>query len=739
MLELSLESKEIGPPRSHALTLPQRILLGAILGIATGVVFGERASVLQPIGDAYGAMLQIAVYPYLLCSLMYGLGRLTPVTALRLLRAGWLPFLFLWSLTLASLWILAHAIPPTPPPLSLTASTVHGKLQIMQLLIPSNPFAALRNNYVPAVVIFAIIYGIAFQGVEQKQTLLEIFDAVKTASVKIWGWIVRLAPFGVFALLAATAGTVRPDRLAGMVLYVVIYLLGAAILGVLVVPFLVSALVGESYAAILRRFRPAMVLAVVTTLSVVALPLVQREVESALDGLGCSDSEERKSVVQTCLSLSYVFAQLGNYFVYLLIIYSSYVSAVPLRLAEKAALPLMTLLSCLGSPSATYDSVVFLSKWLHLPASVLDLYVETSAVTRFGQVLVSVSGFFFIALVVPLLYFKKVRFHAVRFLTGVCGGALLCAGIAGGAVAMRRTLFPPVASRYAVLQVDPQLTEGVKWSIAEPGRLAPANSTDPELTASTIAGIRRRGVLRVGFNPQVIPFSYRNASGELVGFDISYAYRLARDLGVAIDFVPFTWTSLAGDLIDHRFDVAMSGIYETDERIQTLLMSQPYFATPLALIVPSPRAEIFLDAGSVLSQPGLKLAVFDDPVLVPLSRRLFPNAQLVIVPDYNHLPDTMDRVDGAVWTMEQATAWAAEHEGFTAVAPDHISKPISTGFAMAPDSTELGGYVSQWLQLRADDGFRAEQIAYWLQLRPRQSTRPRWNLLDFLHARFGRS
>jgi proton glutamate symport protein len=279
----------------------------------------------------------------------------------------------------------------------------------------------------------------------------------------------------------------------------------------------------------------------------------------------------------------------------------------------------------------------------------------------------------------------------------------------------------------------------VKWSIADPSRLAPASGADPELTASTIAGIRRRGVLRVGFNPQVIPFSYRNARGELVGFDISYAFRLARDLGVAIEFVPFSWTSLAGDLIDHRFDVAMSGIYETDERIQTLLMSQPYFATPLALIVPSHRAEIFLDAGSVLSQPGLKLAVFDDPVLVPLSRRLFPNAQLVIVPDYNHLPDTMDRVDGAVWTLEQATAWAAEHDGFTAVAPDHISGPISTGFAMAPDSTELGGYMSQWLQLRADDGFRAEQIAYWLQLRPRQSTRPRWNLLDFLHARFGRS
>jgi proton glutamate symport protein len=522
-----------------------------------------------------------------------------------------------------------------------------------------------------------------------------------------------------------------------MVLYVVLYLLGAGILGLLVVPFLISALLPESYRDILRSLRPAIVLAVVTTLSVVALPFVQRAVESALDRAGCGDSEERRSVVQTSLSLSYVFAQLGNYFVYLLILYASYISAVPLRVAEKAVLPLMTLLSCLGSPSATYDSVVFLSRWLHLPASVFDLYVETSAITRYGQVLLSVTGFFFISLVVPLLYFKKVRFRAGRFMAGVGAGAVLCASISGAAVALRQTLFPPVGSRYASLQLDPQLTRGVKWSIASADQSLPDAGADPESATSSVAHIRQRGVLRVGFNPHVIPFSYRNARGDLVGFDISYAYRLARDLDVSLELVPFAWPTLARDLFDHRFDVAMSGIYETDERIQALIMSPPYYATPLALIVPSNRAEIFLDADGELYHPGLKLAVFDDPVLVPLSRRLFPNAQLVIIPDYDSLPGFMNRVDGAVWTLQQATAWASEHPGFTAVAPGHLSGPISTVFAMAPDSGELGAYVGQWLQLRADDGFRVEQVDYWFQLRPRQSTSRRWNLLDFLREHYG--
>ncbi len=728
------KGQAISPARNPGARLPQQILLGAILGIACGIFFGDRTAFLQPIGDAYGAMLQIPVYPYLICSLMYGLGRLTSATARQLLGATWIPFLFLWILTLTTLWSLAHAIPPTAPPLSLTASQLHGGIPLLDLLIPSNPFAALRKNYIPAVAIFAVIYGIAFQGAEHKQTLLEVFDAVKKASVKIWGWIVRLAPFGVFALLASTAGTVRPDRLGGMLLYVVLYLLGAIILGLFVIPFLISALLPESYRSVLRNLRPAIVLAVVTTLSVAALPLVERAVESALDETGCSDSEERRSVVQTSLSLSYVFAQVGNNFIYLLILYAGYISDVPLRLAQKVLLPLMTLLSCFGSPSATYDSVVFLSSWLHLPGTVLDFYVETSAITRFGQVLVSVSGFFFITLAVPLLYFKAVRFRAGRFLAGLGTLAVVCASIVGVSVALRPTLFPPVTSRFAGLHLDPQLTQGIQSSIAATEPPLTKTGTDPESSASSIASIRKRGVLRVGFNPHVIPFSYRNDRGELVGFDISYAYRLARDLGVSIQLVPFAWPSLAGDLVDHRFDIAMSGIYDTDQRIQSLIVSPPYYATPVALIVPSPRAETFLDAEQ-LSRPGLKLAVFDDPVLIPLSRRLFPKAELVIVPNYDSLPGSDRPVEGAVWTLEQAAAWAAEHPGFTAVAPDHLSGPISTVFAMAPDSAELGAFVSQWLQLRADDGFRAEQIAYWFQLRPRRPSTPRWNLLDFLLKR----
>jgi len=73
----------------RSIGLPIWILIGAGAGLIAGVVLGERTAILKPLGSAYAMMLQVAVYPYLLCSLLWGLGRLQPGMARRLFAAGW--------------------------------------------------------------------------------------------------------------------------------------------------------------------------------------------------------------------------------------------------------------------------------------------------------------------------------------------------------------------------------------------------------------------------------------------------------------------------------------------------------------------------------------------------------------------------------------------------------------------------------------------------------------------------
>ena len=429
----------------RTIPLPLWVVFGALAGIAAGVFFGERTSVLQPLGSAYAMMLQIAVYPYLICALIYGLGRLTPAEAKRLFGAGWGVYLFMWCVTLIGIWLLARVIPPTPDPSVLTAAAVHQEADFLKMLIPANLIDAVGRDYVPAVAVFAIVYGIAIQKIERKSALFEVLQAIQVASVTLWGWIVRFAPVGVFALFAVAAGTIEPSRLSGLLLYVALFLIGTLLLAFVVLPLVMASLVPTGYREIVKELRPALVIAVVTTLSVVALPFIQRAAERIADAAGCPDNEERSNVIKAVLALSYVLAQLGNYFLYLLMLYAAYEYKEPLSTTEQLLLPVWSLLSGMGSPTAIVDGVIFIGRWLHLPAELTDLFLETWTVTRYGQVVLSVVGFGFATTLVPLIYFRKVRLRPHR---AAVAAAVMVAGF-GIAIAGGMALRPCCCNRSA--------------------------------------------------------------------------------------------------------------------------------------------------------------------------------------------------------------------------------------------------------------------------------------------------
>jgi len=335
-------------------------------------------------------------------------------------------------------------------------------------------------------------------------------------------------------------------------------------------------------------------------------------------------------------------------------------------------------------------------------------------------------AFAFLSVLVTLAYYGKLRLRLPRLIAALVLPALAFVAIAWAGNTVHGYFLEPAGVRYGALTLDPAVTRGVAATVqrgAEPER-----AVAPAATGADIDRIQQSGVLRVGYNAAAVPFSYLNDAGDLVGYDIAFAYDLARSLNVSVAFVPFEWAELEGDLKSGRFDIAMAGIYASTQRLSALSASMSYYQSPVALLVPTEGAQRFRTREDILAMRGLRLAMSVDPVLHPLWARLFPNAEITMVPDYRTPPD-FSKVDAAVWTLEQAAAFARSHPGITAVVPQGLSNPFLLSYMMPQGSEVTVHFVNYWLELRRADGMRAREASYWILGRPRAVPAPRWSIV----------
>ena len=94
--------------------------------------------------------------------------------------------------------------------------------------------------------------------------------------------------------------------------------------------------------------------------------------------------------------------------------------------------------------------------------------------------------------------------------------------------------------------------------------------------ADTLDDIKARGTLRVGMEPGYMPFELTNQKGEIIGFDVDMAKRMAKKLGVELELVSTAWDGIIPALMTSKFDVIMSGMTITEERAKVVDFADPY-------------------------------------------------------------------------------------------------------------------------------------------------------------------
>ena len=83
-----------------------------------------------------------------------------------------------------------------------------------------------------------------------------------------------------------------------------------------------------------------------------------------------------------------------------------------------------------------------------------------------------------------------------------------------------------------------------------------------------IRAIKKRGILRIGFLADCLPFAFKNDEGQALGYDIEMGYLLAKELKVKPEFYKVTKKQLKGLLDSGRLDIVMSGMAITTSRLE---------------------------------------------------------------------------------------------------------------------------------------------------------------------------
>ena len=166
--------------KRYGISLSTQILIGLTLGIACGLFFGEKAGALKIVGQAYIGLLQMSILPYMVVSLIGGIGSLSYEKAKQLAKSGGIVLVASWVLAFVIIFLMPLAFPVMQAGTFYSPSLVQAAaVDFIDLYIPVNPFSSLARTVVPAAAIFA------GSSCRERPTKALTVRAIKKAAAKI--------------------------------------------------------------------------------------------------------------------------------------------------------------------------------------------------------------------------------------------------------------------------------------------------------------------------------------------------------------------------------------------------------------------------------------------------------------------------------------------------------------------------------------------------------------------------
>ena len=198
-----------------------KIAIGLVIGIIVGIIAGPAITSVKPLGDFFVSLLKMIIMPIVFFSLVVGSASISPARGVRIGVKTIVIYLVTTFIAVLMGLALANIFKPGLG-MALVGTEAVGKAaapsikDVLLGLIPTNPFAALATGAVLPTIVFAILLGTALSYIkalkvpriaEASDTVLRVFDGLAEAIYRLVRWVLEIAPYGVFALIAVVVGT----------------------------------------------------------------------------------------------------------------------------------------------------------------------------------------------------------------------------------------------------------------------------------------------------------------------------------------------------------------------------------------------------------------------------------------------------------------------------------------------------------------------------------------------------
>ncbi len=230
---------------------------------------------------------------------------------------------------------------------------------------------------------------------------------------------------------------------------------------------------------------------------------------------------------------------------------------------------------------------------------------------------------------------------------------------------------------------------------------------------STIEQVMKRGVLRVGMDI-FQPWAMKDKNGQLIGFEIDVATRLAEDMGVKIEFIPTAWSGIIPALLTGKFDVIIGGMGITPKRALKVNFSQPYDYSGMGIVANKERAAGFNSLES-FNKEDVQIAVKLGTTAAAAAKKYLPNAQLRMFDNetqaYQELRN--GKVHAVVGSAPRPAYEAVDYADslFMPIEETFTKEPI--GFAMRKGDPDTLAFFNSWITTVQLEGWLQERHSYW--------------------------